>query len=61
MKILYEDMSVLTDAEAEAALEFSKGQVVRSATTSPVFETKNFTQRQLHKRFIEAVMEVNTI
>ena len=31
------------------------------ATTSPVFETKNFTQRQLHKRFIEAVMEVNTI
>ncbi|MDE7416828.1 MAG: B12-binding domain-containing radical SAM protein [Lachnospiraceae bacterium] len=31
------------------------------ATTSPVFETKNFTQRQLQKRFIEAVMEVNTI
>ena len=31
------------------------------ATTSPVFETQNFTQRQLHKRFIEAVMEVNTI
>ena len=31
------------------------------ATTSPVFETKHFTQRQLQKRFIEAVMEVNTI
>lgn len=31
------------------------------ATTSPVFETRYFTQRQLHKRFIEAVMEVNTI
>ena len=31
------------------------------ATTSPVFETRNFTQRQLHNRFIEAVMEVNAI
>lgn len=31
------------------------------ATTSPIFETRNFTQSQLHKQFIEAVMEVNTI
>lgn len=30
-------------------------------TTSPVFDTKHFTQKQLQKRFIDALLEVNTI